>query len=104
MSHFEVRWSQMTSHINDNVIWGEQVKNFALHGRKVVAIGRNYKLHAEELQNAIPTEPFWFLKPPSAYLLPVDFVDWMWLSFDHMCPHADYVPTHSAHAQIHEYM
>ena len=38
---------------------------------QVVAIGRNYKLHAEELQNAVPTEPFWFLKPPSAYVLPV---------------------------------
>lgn len=47
------------------------VKNFALHGRKVVAIGRNYKMHAEELKNAIPTEPFWFLKPPSAFVQPV---------------------------------
>lgn len=41
------------------------------HGAaQVVAIGRNYKLHAEELQNPVPAEPFWFLKPPSAYVLP----------------------------------
>ncbi len=35
---------------------------------KVIAIGRNYALHAKELGNAVPTKPFWFLKPPSAIL------------------------------------
>ena len=53
------------------VLISDVVKNFAVRGRKVVAIGRNYKLHAEELKNAVPTEPFWFLKPPSAYVTQV---------------------------------
>ena len=49
----------------------QAVQNFAVHARKIVAIGRNYRLHAEELKNAVPSEPFWFLKPPSAFVLPV---------------------------------
>jgi acylpyruvate hydrolase len=35
---------------------------------KIVAIGRNYPLHAKELGNAVPSKPFWFLKPPSSFL------------------------------------
>lgn len=49
---------------------GEVARNFATLGRKVVAIGRNYRMHAEELKNPVPSAPFWFLKPPSAYVLP----------------------------------
>jgi 2-keto-4-pentenoate hydratase/2-oxohepta-3-ene-1,7-dioic acid hydratase in catechol pathway len=37
---------------------------------KIVAIGRNYKDHAAELQNPLPPEPLLFLKPPSALLAP----------------------------------
>jgi acylpyruvate hydrolase len=36
---------------------------------KILGIGRNYKLHAAELGNAVPQEPFFFLKPPSSLLL-----------------------------------
>ncbi|TIC38106.1 hypothetical protein E3Q09_00343 [Wallemia mellicola] len=36
--------------------------------RKIVAIGRNYSEHAKELQNAIPKEPFFFLKPTSSFV------------------------------------
>jgi 2-keto-4-pentenoate hydratase/2-oxohepta-3-ene-1,7-dioic acid hydratase in catechol pathway len=32
---------------------------------KIVCIGRNYREHAAELQNPVPTEPLLFLKPPS---------------------------------------
>jgi len=35
---------------------------------KIVCIGRNYRLHAEELGNVVPKEPLLFLKPPSALL------------------------------------
>ncbi len=41
---------------------------FARTGRTVVCIGRNYVEHASELGNAVPDAPFFFLKPPSAYL------------------------------------
>lgn len=35
---------------------------------KIIAIGRNYAAHIEELQNEIPTEPVVFLKPDTALL------------------------------------
>jgi len=41
---------------------------FVRHGKKIVAIGRNYAAHAKELNNAVPKEPFFFLKPTSSYL------------------------------------
>lgn len=35
---------------------------------KIVCIGRNYRAHAEELGNEVPSEPLLFLKPPSSLL------------------------------------
>ncbi|KAK9387424.1 hypothetical protein V1515DRAFT_78053 [Lipomyces mesembrius] len=43
---------------------------FAEKCRKVVCIGRNYYDHILELNNARPSQPFFFLKPPSSMLLP----------------------------------
>ncbi|KAK9464802.1 hypothetical protein V1512DRAFT_272621 [Lipomyces arxii] len=43
---------------------------FAEQCRKVVCIGRNYVDHILELNNARPTAPFFFLKPPSSMLVP----------------------------------
>ncbi|MGA9529354.1 MAG: fumarylacetoacetate hydrolase family protein [Terriglobales bacterium] len=37
---------------------------------KIVCVGRNYKEHAAELGNEVPTEPLLFFKPPSALLAP----------------------------------
>ncbi|GAA5960496.1 hypothetical protein JCM8115_003199 [Rhodotorula mucilaginosa] len=45
---------------------------FATRGKKCVAIGRNYAAHIKELNNATPTEPFFFLKPTSSYALSAD--------------------------------
>ncbi|GAA5833168.1 hypothetical protein JCM11251_005166 [Rhodosporidiobolus azoricus] len=45
---------------------------FATRGKKCVAIGRNYAAHIKELNNATPTEPFFFLKPTSSYALSED--------------------------------
>ncbi|KAI0822812.1 hypothetical protein BC628DRAFT_1340573 [Trametes gibbosa] len=42
--------------------------SFAQHGKKIVAIGRNYSEHAKELNNAVPKEPIVFLKPTTSYL------------------------------------
>jgi 2-keto-4-pentenoate hydratase/2-oxohepta-3-ene-1,7-dioic acid hydratase in catechol pathway len=33
---------------------------------KIVAIGQNYRLHAQEMGKGIPSEPLLFFKPPSA--------------------------------------
>jgi 2-keto-4-pentenoate hydratase/2-oxohepta-3-ene-1,7-dioic acid hydratase in catechol pathway len=35
---------------------------------KIVCVGRNYREHAQELGNEVPTEPLLFFKPPSSLL------------------------------------
>ncbi|KAH9048190.1 hypothetical protein EDB84DRAFT_1610035 [Lactarius hengduanensis] len=42
--------------------------SFARTGKKIVAIGRNYADHINELKNAVPYEPFFFLKATTSYL------------------------------------
>lgn len=37
---------------------------------KIVGVGRNYRAHAEELGNEVPTEPLLFLKSPSSIVGP----------------------------------
>src|SRR5258706_2571479 len=37
---------------------------------EIVCVGRNYREHAAELGNEIPTEPLLFFKPPSSLLAP----------------------------------
>jgi 2-keto-4-pentenoate hydratase/2-oxohepta-3-ene-1,7-dioic acid hydratase in catechol pathway len=37
---------------------------------KIVCVGRNYREHAQELGNEVPTNPILFLKPPSSLLKP----------------------------------
>ncbi|KAF8304992.1 hypothetical protein DL93DRAFT_2089901 [Clavulina sp. PMI_390] len=44
------------------------VATFVRTGRSIIAIGRNFAEHAKELNNAVPTEPFYFLKPTSSYV------------------------------------
>ncbi len=41
---------------------------------KVVCIGRNYADHAQELGNAVPSEPLLFLKPSSSVIGPRDVI------------------------------
>jgi 2-keto-4-pentenoate hydratase/2-oxohepta-3-ene-1,7-dioic acid hydratase in catechol pathway len=36
--------------------------------RKILGVGRNYREHAAELNNAVPTEPLLFFKPPTAII------------------------------------
>ena len=35
---------------------------------KIICVGRNYADHAKELNNAIPSEPLFFIKPMSCYV------------------------------------
>src|SRR5215212_6086724 len=35
---------------------------------KIVCVGRNYREHAKELGNDVPSEPLIFLKPPSTVI------------------------------------
>jgi 2-keto-4-pentenoate hydratase/2-oxohepta-3-ene-1,7-dioic acid hydratase in catechol pathway len=41
---------------------------------KIVCVGRNYREHAKELGNDVPTAPLLFLKPPSAVIAPGDAI------------------------------
>ncbi len=45
---------------------------FPVEPSKIVCIGRNYREHAKELDHPIPTEPLFFLKPPSSLIGPDD--------------------------------
>ena len=40
----------------------------AFSGSKILCVGRNYRKHAAELGNDVPTRPLWFTKPPSAII------------------------------------
>lgn len=40
----------------------------AFSGSKIICVGRNYRKHAAELGNDVPTRPLWFSKPPSSII------------------------------------
>ena len=40
--------------------------------RKIICIGRNYAAHIKELNNVTPKQPFFFLKPTSSLVTPID--------------------------------
>ncbi|KAH7729393.1 Protein FAHD-1 [Aphelenchoides avenae] len=44
------------------------VKNFRELGRKIVCVGRNYREHALELKNPIPSKPLLFVKTTNSYV------------------------------------
>jgi acylpyruvate hydrolase len=46
------------------------MSTFTKTGRNIICIGRNYVAHVHELNNKVPKEPFYFLKPTSSYLDP----------------------------------
>jgi 2-keto-4-pentenoate hydratase/2-oxohepta-3-ene-1,7-dioic acid hydratase in catechol pathway len=46
----------------------------AVEPTKIVCVGRNYREHAKELGNEVPSEPLLFLKPPSALIAAGDVV------------------------------
>lgn len=46
------------------------MSTFTKTGRNIICIGRNYVAHVHELNNKVPKEPFYFLKPTSSYLEP----------------------------------
>ncbi|HVH97430.1 MAG TPA: fumarylacetoacetate hydrolase family protein [Enhygromyxa sp.] len=46
-----------------------------IHPQKIIGIGRNYKAHAEELGNEVPTTPLTFFKPTSCLLVSGDALE-----------------------------
>ena len=47
---------------------------------KIVAIGLNYRSHAEELGMALPEDPMVFMKPPTAVIGPDEEIIYPWMS------------------------
>ncbi|XP_014668546.1 PREDICTED: acylpyruvase FAHD1, mitochondrial-like [Priapulus caudatus] len=45
-----------------------KLTRFYEFGKKIICIGRNYREHAAELGNPVPTEPLLFSKPTTAYI------------------------------------
>jgi 2-keto-4-pentenoate hydratase/2-oxohepta-3-ene-1,7-dioic acid hydratase in catechol pathway len=45
-----------------------------MHPGKIVCVGRNYRDHAKEMGNDVPTEPLIFLKPPSSIIASGDAI------------------------------
>ena len=43
---------------------------------KIVCVGRNYREHARELANDVPTEPLLFFKPPYAVIATGDAISY----------------------------
>ena len=54
----------------DHRLMSEAVLFAPVSPSKIVCVGRNYREHAAELGNEVPTEPLIFLKPPSSQLAP----------------------------------
>jgi 2-keto-4-pentenoate hydratase/2-oxohepta-3-ene-1,7-dioic acid hydratase in catechol pathway len=54
----------------DHLVLAEAKLLVPVHPSKIVCVGRNYREHAAELGNEVPTEPLLFFKPPSSLLAP----------------------------------
>jgi 2-keto-4-pentenoate hydratase/2-oxohepta-3-ene-1,7-dioic acid hydratase in catechol pathway len=54
----------------DHVPFSEAILLAPVRPSKIVCVGRNYREHATELGNEVPTEPLIFFKPPSSLLAP----------------------------------
>src|SRR5580704_2106403 len=54
----------------EHVALAEAELSVPVRPTKIVCVGRNYRDHAAELGNAVPTEPLLFFKPISALLAP----------------------------------
>ena len=54
----------------DHIALAEAKLGAPVRPSKIVCVGRNYREHAAELGNEVPSEPLLFFKPPSSLLAP----------------------------------
>jgi acylpyruvate hydrolase len=45
------------------------MRSFHVLGKKIIGVGSNYRSHIQEMGGRIPTDPVFFLKPTSSYVL-----------------------------------
>jgi 2-keto-4-pentenoate hydratase/2-oxohepta-3-ene-1,7-dioic acid hydratase in catechol pathway len=72
-------YAQRHGRLDQYSLEGEPDFCLPLRPGKIIAIGRNYRAHAEELGNAVPEEPLFFCKSPTACIGPKDPIvvkDW----------------------------
>ncbi len=68
--HQPQRTGEIIDGVDDNGR-SEQTSRLApVQPSKILCVGRNYRAHAAELGNPLPTEPLLFLKPPSSLIGP----------------------------------
>lgn len=56
------------SPVAERIAWNTAKLLVPVVPTKIVCVGRNYRAHAQELGNQVPTEPLLFMKPASALL------------------------------------
>ena len=44
-------------------------RRYFLVGKKIIGVASNYRCHIAEMGGSIPTDPVFFLKPTSSYLI-----------------------------------
>jgi 2-keto-4-pentenoate hydratase/2-oxohepta-3-ene-1,7-dioic acid hydratase in catechol pathway len=64
----EDAWTQLAGPAFEPIPLGRAVLLPPVTPSKIVCVGRNYRDHAKELGNDIPSEPLIFFKPPSSLL------------------------------------
>jgi 2-keto-4-pentenoate hydratase/2-oxohepta-3-ene-1,7-dioic acid hydratase in catechol pathway len=63
-------WSSVAKPTGETVALADAKLLAPVEPTKIVCVGRNYRAHAAELGNQVPTEPLLFIKPNSALLEP----------------------------------
>lgn len=48
------------------------MRRYVQIGKKIIGVGLNYHGHIKEMGSAIPSEPIFFLKPTSSYVIEPD--------------------------------
>lgn len=45
------------------------MRSFHVQGKKIIGVAANYACHIKEMGGSIPSEPIFFLKPTTSYVL-----------------------------------
>src|SRR5512141_329692 len=64
----EVPMPDSTSSTSQEPSTAQHPRGMSSRPGKIVCIGRNYREHAKEMGNEVPTEPLFFLKPSSSII------------------------------------
>ena len=69
------RTGEVVEAIDDAGVVAQGRRHAPVQPTKIVCVGRNYRAHAEEMGNTVPSEPLLFLKPPSSLIGPDEDIE-----------------------------